>query len=119
VKPGAGSGSGSGSAPAGFPKEIPKSAAFALGKLQADKQVVELTPGGAGQVTLTNGSSGFMKLELGYPLTGIEAKLDRTDLGQGEKAILTLQAGKEPQPGTYYLRIIPTQEVIGIQVQVK
>jgi len=105
--------------PAGVPRDIPQNAGFVLGKLQADKQTVHLAPGTAEQVTLTNGSAGLMRLELGYPLSGIEAKLDRTDLGQGEKAILTLRAGKEPKPGIYSLRIMPTQEVIGIEVQVK
>jgi hypothetical protein len=108
-----------GTPPGGIPKDLPQTSTFALGKLEADKQIVQLAPGASEQVTLTNGSAGVLVLELGYPLTGIEAKLDRSRLGQGQKAVLTLQAGKEPKPGTYSLRIMPTQEVIGILVQVK
>jgi hypothetical protein len=33
--------------------------------------------------------------------------------------VLTLTAGKEPAGGFYYLRIMPTQEIIRIQVHVK
>jgi hypothetical protein len=116
---GAASGAASGSPSTGIPKEIPNTPAFALGKLQADKQTVRLAPGTSEQVILTNGSAGFMQLQLGYPLDGIEAKLDRANLNRGEKAILTLRAGKEPKPGIYSLRVIPTQEVIDIQVQVQ
>jgi hypothetical protein len=116
---GTASGAASGPPPAGIPREIPTTTDFVLGKLQADKQTVHLAPGTSEQVTLTNGSAGFMQLQLGYPLAGVEAKLDRANLNQGEKAILTLQAGKEPKPGIYSLRVMPTQEVIDIQVQVK
>jgi hypothetical protein len=109
----------SGAPAPGIPKEIPQTPAFALGKLQADKQTVLLAPGASEQVTFTNNSAGFMQIQLGYPLAGIEAKLDRSSLNHGDKAILTLQAGQEPKPGTYSVRIIPTQEVVNINVQVK
>jgi len=121
LKPPSGAAPGAASAPAaaGVPREIPQTPGFALGKLQADKQTVHLAPGTSEQVTFTNGSAGFMQLQLGYPLSGIEATLDRSSLKQGEKAILTLQAGKEPKSGIYSLIVMPTQEVIDIQVQVK
>jgi len=108
-----------GPAPAGMPKDIPQTAGFVMGKLQADKQTVRLAPGETEQVTLINGSAGIVSLEPGYPPKGIEVTLDRADVGHGEKAILTLKAGKEPTPGVYSLRVVPTQETISIDVQVK
>jgi hypothetical protein len=70
------------------------------------------------KITIANGSPGPITLEYGYPLSGIEAKLDRSEVGRGEKAVLTLTAGKEPAGGFYYLRIMPTGEAIRINVQV-
>jgi hypothetical protein len=102
-----------------MPKEIPQDPSFVLGKVQVDKAQVELAPGTATPITISNGSAGLITLELGYPLKGIEAKLDRTDVAGGEKAVLTLTAGKEPSPGTFYLRVVQTGEAIRILVQVK
>ena len=102
-----------------MPKEMPKDPSFVLGKVQIDKPQVRLAAGASETVAITNGASGFITLELGYPLPGIEAKLDRTDVGKGEKAILTFTAGKQPSGGTYYLRVMPTGEAIRIQVDVK
>ena len=102
-----------------IPKEFPVDASFVLGKVKADKEKVELSAGASQQISINNASLGHVKLELGYPLKGIEPKLDRTDVPGGEKAVLTLVAGKEPSAGTFYVRVMPTGEVIGVQVQVK
>jgi hypothetical protein len=40
-------------------------------------------------------------------------------LNAGEKAVLSLTAGKEPKGGTIYLQLVPTGEVIAITVDVK
>jgi hypothetical protein len=100
-------------------KELPKDPSFALGKVQVDREQIKLSAGGTEKITIANGSSGPIKLEYGYPLPGIEAKLDRSEVGHGEKAVLTLTAGKEPAGGFYYLRIMPTGEAIRIHVQVQ
>jgi hypothetical protein len=100
-------------------KALPKDPAFVLGKLYVDRSAITLAPGKSETITIGNGSVGPVSLELGYPLKDIAAKLDRTDLQQGDKAILTLTAGKEPGGGTYYLRVMPTGESISVQVQVK
>jgi hypothetical protein len=102
-----------------MPKDLPKDPAFALGKVLVDKTEIKLSPGGTEKITIGNGSSGPMVLEYGYPLEGIEAKLDRTRLAQGEKAILTLKAGDHPTSGAYYLRIMPTDEAIRIIIKVE
>jgi len=100
------------------PQDLPKDSGFALGRVLVDKQEIKLSAGAVEKVTIANGASGPIRLEYGYPLSGIEATLDRSQLGRGEKAILTLTAGKEPVGGLYYLRIMPTGEAIRIRVQV-
>jgi hypothetical protein len=102
-----------------MPSELPKDPSFALGKLQADKQEVKLAAGAVEKITISNSSAGPVTLEPGYPLPGVDAKLDRTEVGKGEKAVLTLTAGKEPSGGFYYLRILPTGEAIRIDVRVQ
>jgi hypothetical protein len=102
-----------------MPRELPKDPSFVLGKIQVDKPAVTLAAGTAETVSIVNGSSGPVTLELGYPLQGIEAKLDRTEVPRGERAVLTLTAGKAPGSGAFYLRVMPTGEAIRIQVQVK
>jgi hypothetical protein len=102
-----------------MPKELPKDPSFALGKLQIDKPVVKLEAGTVETITISNTSAGPVTLEPGYPLPEIEPKLDRTELGKGEKAILTLTAGKQPGTGFYYLRVMPTGEVLRIEVKAK
>jgi hypothetical protein len=105
--------------PAGLPTVIPQDPSFVFGKVSADKEMVQLAAGSTVQVHITNGLQGPMSLELGAPLKGIEAKLDRTNLANGEKAVLSLTAGKEPTSGPFYLRVVPTGEAILIRVQVK
>jgi hypothetical protein len=108
-----------GAAVSGMPKEIPQTPAFAMGKMQVDKTDIELTAGAEAQIQISNGSAGRMELELGYPLPGIEAKLDRTAVDHGEKAVLTLKAGKQATGGIFFVRVMPTEEVIKVRVQVK
>jgi len=100
---------------AGLPN-LPKDPAFVFGKVHADKTEVKLPAGGSEKITIANGSDGPISLEYGFPLAGVDAKLDRTDVGRGEKAVLTLTAGKSPASGVYSLRVMPTNEAIRIQV---
>jgi len=100
--------------------KLPEDAAQTpVGKLSIDKETVQISAGASQQIRIDNGSVGGLSLELGYPLPGIEAKLDRTELGRGGTAILTLTAGKNPTPGVYSLRVMPTGEALNIKVQVK
>ena len=98
-------------------KDLPKDGAFVYGKVRADKTEIKLSPGSTETVTIMNRSTGPVTLEYGYPLGGVDAKLDRTQLGKDEKATLTLTAGKTPSSGFYYLRVMPTDEAIRINVQ--
>jgi hypothetical protein len=102
-----------------MPKDLPKDPAFVMGKVLVDKTDVRILPGGSQKITIANGSAGPIDLEYGYPLKGIEAKLDHTKLAQGEKAVLTLTAGDHAEGGFYYLRVLPTGESIKIDVKVE
>ena len=88
-------------------------------KMQVDKREVELVPGEAQQVTITNVSIGRMELKLPYPPKGVEVKLDRRFLVKDEKAVITLQANEDSTGGSYPVTILPTGEVIDIQVKIK
>jgi hypothetical protein len=86
---------------------------------KADKDSVELSPGGTAQVTISNDSAGPMIVELLGTLSGIEAKVEQTQVKAGERAVLALRAGQEAKSGTLQLRIGPIGKIIPIQVSVK
>jgi hypothetical protein len=88
-------------------------------KMQVDRREVELVPGEPQQVTITNVSIGRMELKLPYPPKGVEIKLDRRFLEKDEKAVITLQAGDDATGGSYKVGVLPTGEIIDIQVKVK
>ena len=113
MQPGTGPSSGLPAVPTG------KDLDFIFTQVKADKSVVSLKPGVEEQVTLTNSARGQVSLELTGKLTGVEVKLDRMNLGHGEKAILTLRAGKDAQPGVLSLRVEQTNQVIPIQVKIE
>jgi hypothetical protein len=104
--------------PLGMPKEISQDPSIALGKMELDKTEVNLKAGATEEIHIDNHSSGPMTLELGYPLGGVEAKLDRRNLNAGERAVLTLKAGRTPKSGLFYLRVLPTGEALTIRVAV-
>jgi hypothetical protein len=113
MKPGPG-------APSGLPA-VPdaKSMAFIYTQVKADKSVVSLKPGGEEQVTLTNNAQGPVSIDLTGALPGVDVKLDRMNIGAGEKGILTLRAGKDAKPGVLSLRVEQTNQVIPIQVKIE
>jgi len=90
---------------------------FAMFK--ADKNAVDLQPGGSAQVVISNDSPGTMSVQLLGSLSGIETKFDRTNVKSGEKATLTLHAGPKAQSGTLEVRINPIGKLLPVQVSVK
>jgi hypothetical protein len=112
MQPGPGTPSGLPAVPSG------KALAFIFTQVKADKSVVSLKPGIEEQVTITNGAQGLVSLELTGKLPGVDVKLDRMNLAAGEKAILTLRAGSDAQPGVLSLRVEQTNQVIPIQVKI-
>jgi hypothetical protein len=57
-------------------------------------------------------------LSLNVDAPGVEAKLDRTELKAGEKAILTLRAGEQAKPGAVKIRVEQSGQFIPIQIAV-
>jgi len=112
MKPGPGAPSGLPALPNG------KDLAFIF-QVKADKSVVTLKPGVEEQVTITNSLQGQVSLELTGKLPGVDVKLDRMNLAAGEKAIVTLRAGSDANPGVLSLRVEQTNQVIPIQVKIE
>jgi len=50
---------------------------------------------------------------------GIDAKLSKSSLHAGEKATLTVTAGKEPQSGSVRLQVDPIGQIFVIAVTAK
>ncbi len=109
------------SAPAiasGIPKEFAKTPDFALGKVGADKKMVTLEGDKAEKVIIVNGSPGEIRLSMPKQL-GLDFQLEPAVLAAGEKAVLTMRATKDSLSGVLGVQIIPTGEILTIQVVVK
>jgi hypothetical protein len=104
---------------AGFPAAIPTDPSFALGKVRADKTVVNLKPGGSAEITLTNSALGLMSISLMGRIPSVDVKLDRVNLNAREKAVLTVQANDGARSGTLSIQVDQTNEVIPIQVNIE
>jgi hypothetical protein len=102
----------------GMPKELPQTPDFALGKVGADKKMVTLEGDKAEKVTIVNGSAGQVRLFMPKQL-GLDLQLEPAMLSEGEKAVLTVRGTKESVGGVLYVQIIPTGEMLAIQVAVK
>jgi hypothetical protein len=102
----------------GIPKEFAKTPDFALGKVGADKKMVTLEGDKAEKVTIVNGSPGEIRLSMPKQL-GLDFQLEPAVLAAGEKAVLTVRATKDSLSGVVGVQIIPTGEILTIQVVVK
>jgi hypothetical protein len=109
-----------GAAPPNLPV-IPtaKDMQFIFAQVKADKAAVTLKSGEPQQVTITNSAQGEMTIAMAGGLPGIEAKLDRTNIPAGGKAVLTLQAGNNAKAGVLNLRVEQTNHMIPIQVAIQ
>ena len=121
MKPGPGASSGLPVIPSekDMASQVKKDLALIYNQVKADKPVVSLRPGEPEQVTVTNGAHDPVTLSLTGTLPGVDVKLDRMNLGSGEKAIVTLQAGNTAKSGVLSLRVEQTNQVIAIQVRIE
>jgi hypothetical protein len=110
-----------GSVTASLPPSIPtlKDMSFIFTQVKADKTTVTLKGEETERITITNTAQGGMNLSLMEVPPGIDAKLDKDNLGAGEKAVLTLRAGKGAQPGVIHVRVEQTNQVIAIQAGIQ
>lgn len=103
----------------GIPKEFATTPDFALGKVGADKKTVNLEGDKAEKVTIVNHAAGEVDLSIMPTELGIDLQLEPAQLMAGEKAVLTLRAIKGAVSGLVGVRIMPTGEILPIQVIVK
>jgi hypothetical protein len=105
--------------PAATLPPIPTTADFALHLVRAESTAMELKPGASGQIVFTNTARGMAFLSVQDLPGGVEAAFDRTQLNAGEKAMLTIKAGKTARPGKIAVGVMPTNETIAIALTVK
>jgi hypothetical protein len=93
------------------------------GQVRADKQQVSFDPAVAGveRVVVTNRLPGSVSLALEFgQLEGLELKLDRTSLGQGESAVLAISyrpmQGRQPADTPVNVVVSPLDQVIPIEI---
>jgi hypothetical protein len=89
---------------------------FLFTQVKLDRDAVSLKPGESAQVTIANGAPGPMTVTIAEKLAGVEASLDKTDLQAGEKAILTVKAGKDATPGALTLLVDQTGQRLPVQI---
>lgn len=107
-----------GAAPPPSLASIPTSADFVFKQIQMDKSDVVLKAGEPSQVIITNGAPGVMSVSLPATLPGVEAKLDKSALLAGGKAVLTLRAAKGAKSGVLNIQVEPTRQLLPIQITV-
>jgi hypothetical protein len=117
--PSAGNTSGKALSADDIAKVVTKSPDDVFGKVAPDKQTVTLAPGGTEKVTITNGLAGPIRLKAVGQIEGVAAKLDRTELGAGENAVLSIEAAGGATAGVLFIQVTPTGEIISIQVKMK
>lgn len=105
--------------PKNMPAVLPTTPDFALGKITADKKVLNLKAGESAEVKLTNHASGVMGISLLGSISGVEVKLDRVNLSAGEKALVSLRTTDGAKSGTLSIQVEQTNEVIPIQVNIQ
>lgn len=96
---------------------IPTTPDFAFGRVKWEKEVVVVKPDTTQQLAITNSAAATVSLTLAQVLPGIEVTIDKANLNKDEKAMVTLKANENPHTGVISFRVIPTGEIIAIQVK--
>lgn len=97
--------------------KIPTTFDFALGQVKWEKESIVIKPDTTVQLTIANKSAGSISLSLAQVLPGIEVTIDKANLNKDDQAVVTLKAGENPHSGVISFRVIPTSEVIALQVK--
>lgn len=98
------------------PKDIEKKMAT---QVTADKAAVTLRGNEQQEVTISNSAPGQVTISLLGSLPGVEAKLDRAVIGQGQRAILTFRIAGAAKAGVVSIHVEQSGQVIPIQVSVE
>ncbi len=110
---------GTGPRPPGMPATLPSDPGFALGKIKADKEALDLPAGDSGSVMITNSAPGPMNIMLSGRISGVDVKLDNVNLNPGDKAVLSVTTHPGAQSGTLSIQVEQTNEVIPIRINVR
>lgn len=101
------------------PPMIPTSVGQFFNLIHADKTDLSLKPGASDQVTISNGTPGWVTLEIAKQVPGVEAKLQATLVPSGGKAVLTVHAGEQAAPGILIVGVKPIGPQISIKVSIE
>jgi hypothetical protein len=101
------------------PPKIPTSFEFVLDKVKFEKPFLVLKPGETQTVKISSDSPGTVTLVLAQVLPGIETTIDKPSLKTGEKAVVTLKAGDNPNAGFIGFHVEPTGELVSIEIKRK
>jgi hypothetical protein len=95
--------------------KVPDNAGMAMGMVKVDKTSVVVKPGITETLTITNGSTGTVGLDVLEVLPDVKITLDKKSLNKGETAVATLVCGDNPHAGEIGFLVTPTQEVLRVQ----
>jgi hypothetical protein len=98
---------------------IPTTADFLFDQVKLDKKALAVPPGRSEVITILNTAPGLMTIKVVQAPLGIDAKLSKGNLNSGEKATLTVSAGKEPHSGDVHLQVEQTGQLFVIPVDAK
>jgi hypothetical protein len=101
------------------PPMIPTTLDQFFSLIKADKTALTLKPGASGQVVISNGAPGLIRLEIAQQLPGVEATLDSATVPAGGKGVLTVHAGQQTMSGVLGLRVKPIGPGISIRISVE
>jgi len=101
------------------PEATPGPAVPTAPPVTLDKNAVSLKRGGSATVTISSSAPGATTLLIQGRIPGIEAKLDKSSLQSGEKALLTIKATNAAKPGALVIRADPAGQTLPVQVSVK
>lgn len=111
-------------AAAAAPRVAPMDIETVFKQVKTDKQEVSFDPSakGVNRVVVTNQMLGSISVSLDPPvLEGLDLKLDRTSLGQGESAVLSIayEPAKNRKPSAAVVRVIvsPLGQALPIQIR--
>jgi hypothetical protein len=89
-------------------------------QVKADKNALALTGNKAEEVRVTNGAPGQVSIEVLDRVEGVDVSVAPKDLKAGETAVVTVRrAAAKVKHGTLRLQVIPTNQVIPIQVDLR
>jgi hypothetical protein len=100
----------------GMPGAAPPAPA---GHFKADHDSITLASGESGTVTFSNSGDSFCDVLIVGSVPGVAAKLDRTRVQAGQKAVLTLDAGSDAKSGVLKFVIPQTAEMLTIQIKIE